>query len=293
MKLVEVDCPVCGSDDYYVTLPDTLGAKPPVFGYKLTPEFRNSYRAVRCRRCSHMYSSPRLENMYAYYKDVSDEVYFNNAPLRAASAKKVIAIIRKIASGGKLLDVGCSMGDFLKEAREYYQVEGLELSDWAADLAEKSGLRVHRTHLEKIAKNGPAYDVVTMWGVIEHFENPRLEMDHIRKILNPNGIVCFWTGDSNSLPARILGRHWWFVIGQHIQFFTRRSIDRLMTDSGFEYIAMHTYPYVISLKYLGTSLSRYPALGSIANWIFKSRLLRDRTITLRLPGEMLGIYRIR
>ncbi len=293
MNFIEVDCPVCGGNTYNIVLADTLGKNPPVFGYKWTPEIRKSYRAVRCRKCSHMYSSPRLEDMYAHYTDVSDAGYVENAPLRAATARKVLQTIHKLAPSGRLLDVGCSIGDFLKEAREYYDVEGLELSEWAADIAEEAGLTIHRKKIEDIVGSGPQYDVITMWGVIEHLEYPAQEMAHIQKLLNPGGIVCFWTGDSGSFPAKVFGKNWWYIIGQHIQFFTCRSADYLMHEHGFDRVFIRTYPYVISLDYLGTSLSRYPVVGYVLNKLLKAPIVRDRTITLKLPGEMFGVYRKR
>src|SRR5436190_22061951 len=103
MKFVEVACPVCGGGDYDVIFPDTLGPRPPVFGYKWVPEVRKMYRAVRCRACRHMYSSPRLENMYAYYTDVSDDGYLANSELRRATAENVLWTRRRFVPSGRLL----------------------------------------------------------------------------------------------------------------------------------------------------------------------------------------------
>ena len=293
MKFIEVRCPVCRHDDYDIVFPDTLGETPPVFGYKWSLETRKCYRIVRCRRCSHMYSSPRLENMYFYYKDVADESYLDNAPLRAATARKVLVTINKLTRGGKLLDVGCSCGEFLKEASKYFMVEGLELSEWSADIAERSGLIIHRKTLEEMSDQESKYDLVTMWGVIEHLEDPLQELTYIQKILKRDGLVCFWTGDSNSITAKILGRHWGYLLGQHVQFFSRRSIDLLMEECGFELVSMKIYPYVINLGYLGTHLAHYPVFGPVLSRILKLGLLRNFTVTLKIPGEMFGVYRKR
>ena len=179
----------------------------------------------------------------------------------------------------------------LKEAQKYYDVEGLELSQWASDIAEQSGLTIHRKKLEDIVNVGPKFDVITMWGVIEHLEYPAQEIVHIRKLLKTGGLVCFWTGDSGSVPAKLFGTNWWYIMGQHIQFFSRKSADYLMNDHGFERVFVRTYPYVISLDYLGTSLSRYPVVGSILNTLLKAPIIRDWTLTLKLPGEMFGVYR--
>lgn len=291
MKLVEVNCPVCSADDYDVFLPDTLGAKPPVFGYKWVPEIRNMYRAVRCRACAHVYCSPRLEDMYAYYTDVVDESYLANEHLRRATAEKVLETIRGFVPSGKLLDVGCSTGDFLVVARKYYEVEGLELSSWASAVAKQHGLTIHVEKLEDLVERKPQYDIATMWGVIEHLEYPAAEVRHINQVLRTGGIVCLWTGDSDSLYAKLLGKRWWYVLGQHIQFWNWRSMDRLFKDCGFERVHKGIYPYVISFKYLGISLSRYKGIGAVARFVFHVLGLDTRLFVIRKSDEMFAIYR--
>ncbi len=291
MKFIEVHCPVCAANDYDVVFPDTLGRRPPVFGYKWVPEIRNMYRAVRCRACAHVYSSPRLDNMYAYYTDVVDESYLANDQLRRETAEIVLQTLRQFAPSGKLLDVGCSTGDFLMVAKKYYDVEGLELSDWAAEIARKQGLTVHVEKLEQLVQAKPLYDVATMWGVIEHLEHPATEARHINRLLRTGGIVTLWTGDSDSFYARLLGQRWWYILGQHIQFFNWRSLDRLMSDCGFVRVHKGVYPYVISFKYLGISMSRYRGIGAVARTAFRLLGLNNRRFVLKKSDEMFAVYR--
>ncbi len=291
MQLIEVPCPVCADSAYDVVFEDTLGARPPVFGYKWVPEIRDMYRAVRCRTCHHMYSSPRLENMYAYYADVSDDGYLDNSGLRRATANRVLGTMRRFVPSGRLLDVGCSTGDFLDVARQWYDVEGLELSVWGAAIARQHGLTVHPATLQEHARTGVRYDVVTMWGVIEHLEYPAAEVRHVNHLMNVGGIFCLWTGDSESFWARVMGRNWWYILGQHVQFFSWRSMDRLMADNGFERVHKGVYPYVISFKYLGISLSRYRGVGALARSLFRVLGLDRRQFVLRKSDEMFAIYR--
>jgi len=291
MEFIEVDCPVCSENDYKVLYPDTLGKNPPIFGYKWVPEIRKMYRTVRCNSCGHVYCSPRLEDMYKYYQDVIDEDYLKNEALRTQTAKHVLPTIRRFVPSGRLLDVGCSTGDFLSVARDFYDVEGLELSDWALEIAKKRGLTIHKKKLSEMTGTGCLYDIITMWGVIEHLEYPLIEMQNVNHLLNKGGIACFWTGNIDSIYAKLFGRNWWYILGQHIQLFSKRSLDRLMHDTGFERLSIGIYPYVMSFKYLGISLSRYPFVGTLAKKLFRLMGLEKRTFTLKKSDEMFAIYR--
>jgi len=291
MNFIEVACPVCEQKENSILYQDTLGKRPPVFGYKWTPEIRLSYQIVRCAECDHCFCSPRIEDMYRYYTDVADESYLLNSELRLKTAKHIIQDIVKLVPTGRLIDIGCSTGDFLTIASPFYAVEGVELSDWAFKLARGKGLNVRKMEIQQLAQTGEKYDVATMWGVIEHLEYPKNELININQILNQGGILCLWTGDIGSIWARMFRQKWWYILGQHIQYFSRHSLTRLMNDCGFECVSDDVYPYVISMGYLGTSLSRYPVIGPIANWVLKRSLFKDRCITLKLSSEIFGIYR--
>lgn len=292
MEFSEVSCPVCEKNNYKVVYQDTLGRRAPVFGYKWTPEIRKMYRLVRCRECDHAYASPRLVDMYKYYEDVKDDEYLKNVSLRKKTAEKVLSTIKTFVKKGRLLDVGCATGDFLEVARNIYNVEGLELSDWAIKLASEKGLKIYKEELQYRAKTcNDHYDVITMWGVIEHLEFPKREIATVNRLLKIDGIVCFWTGDFNSIYSKILGKRWLYLLGQHVQFFSWKSLDRLMKDSGFERVHKGIYPYVISFEYLGISLSRYSVLGGLARSAFKYLGLNKREFTITKSDEMFAIYR--
>jgi 2-polyprenyl-3-methyl-5-hydroxy-6-metoxy-1,4-benzoquinol methylase len=94
------------------------------------------------------------------------------------------------------LDVGRATGDCLEVARaQGYHVEGIELSNWSSTIARERGLVVHQESLATFAATRAArYDVVTLWGVIEHFAEPVAEMRRLRKLLRPGGLLVLWTG---------------------------------------------------------------------------------------------------
>lgn len=287
----KVKCPVCCSEKIYTLYPDTLKDKAPLFNYSFSPEHTLTYQISKCKNCGHAFSVSIPDNFCLNYNDIIDVDYIKSQDQRLLTYRKVIKRLLRLFSFGHLLDVGCATGDFLSIAKSHYEVEGLEPSKWACKIAQEREFIVHNCFLNEI-KVANLYDIVTLWGVVEHFENPKKEIEHISKLLKIGGYVCLWTGDIESLPARLLGRKWWYIQGQHIQFFSKRSLTKLFNDSGFEKVTINIYPYVATFQSLAASLGRYPYLGKfIRNIVNKCSFIRNFSITLLIPGEMFAIFK--
>lgn len=289
--MTEIYCPVCGSSTHTPYIKNTLGNDLPPFDYAFTGRHMRTYEIVKCIECSHGFGIVPHKELWRNYKSVIDREYLSRQDERNLTARNVLEIISKYKERGKLLDVGCATGDFLIEARKYYRdVEGLELSEWSANIARGRGICVHSCTLGDMPST-EKYDIITLWGVIEHFENPQAEIKNIRRLLNNGGIVCLWTGDINNWLARLLGRHWWYIQGQHIQFFSKKSLKRLFNDKNFKTEAILNYPYTANISSLSKSLKRYENLNYIANRLINYQSLENIIIKPHIPGEMLAIFR--
>jgi ubiquinone/menaquinone biosynthesis C-methylase UbiE len=285
-----IPCPVCGSNDQRTLYDDTLGDDLPPFDYAFSPEHMRTYRVVRCNSCSHAFCILPGNNIWKNYKSVVDAEYLSREEAHLLTARNVVKVMGKYIPSGKLLDIGCATGDFLTIAQEQYSVEGLELSEWSSEIAKKRGFTIHTCTISELPLE-EKYDIVTLWGVIEHFESPAPEIAKISRIVRPGGYVFLWTGDIDSWLARLLGKNWWYIQGQHIQFFSNKSLDRLFSDAGFTPVACEKYPFTTNLNSLSKSVFRYRILRPLAKILLQNRFIRDRVITLRLPGEMLAVYR--
>ncbi len=283
-------CPICRSYETAQLYPSDIDLKKLSFTYVKTPDSGKTFRSVRCLNCSHVFCNPLTKNIYKNYEDVVDKKYLHYTESINESAKVILPIIKKYISKGKILDVGCATGEFLSVARDFgYTVEGLELSKWSSDIARSKKIKVYRGLLKSIAsKNSKRYDVITLFGVIEHFEKPADEMTYISKLLKPGGLLVIWTGDINSISSKILKHNWWYWQGQHIQYFSHKSLNLLAKNSGFEHITTKTYPFVATYDLLDNSLSRYrlrKLIMKLSIPFFKAR----STWTFYIPGEMLWL----
>jgi SAM-dependent methyltransferase len=225
------------------------------------------------------------------YQGVVDPIYLASEMQRRETARNVMRRIRQHSpNGGRLLDIGCNTGIFLDEAAKSFEVMGVELSKWAAAEASKRHAvnMVPVSHLEVTKK----FDVVTLFGVIEHFDNPIQELHAIARVLKPGGLFVVYTGDVEALLPRILGKRWWWFQGMHLFYFSLRTLSLMLNRTGFDVVESDNYTVYFQLFSLGISLKRY-SIGKILAPILNLPLLRNRLVGIKLSGEMLIFSRRR
>ncbi len=288
MKLAK--CPICNSSDVVELYPANIELSKLSFTYTKTPDSNKTFRSLKCNKCTHVFCSPIPANIYKNYEDVVDEQYLKYEISAKISAGIIMPLIKKLVPTGKLLDVGCATGEFLTVAKDFgFSVEGLELSKWSSEIAKKRGIKIHRKTLKSLVKEFPEYyDIITLFGVIEHFEFPLDEMNNLNKLLKPGGVLVIWTGDVDSIISKILGRRWWYWQGQHIQYFTEKSLSLLGKLCGIRHIKTDTYPFVATQKLMNNYLGRYYFRPGLMKLLAPFFILKPSWV-LRLPGEMLWI----
>jgi 2-polyprenyl-3-methyl-5-hydroxy-6-metoxy-1,4-benzoquinol methylase len=277
-------CPICDSQKLAEVFPDELLGSTATVDYNFSPKTRLTYRIVDCRDCTHRFVSP-LPSISSTYVENEDPTYLASLPQRQRSAREWLTTVTRYSPDARsLLDVGCATGVFLDVASELLHVEGVELSHWAAQIA----VRRHIVHQRAVSELGldQQFDVVTLWGVIEHFEHLQCELDAIRSLTVSGGHLFIYTGDREALLPRLLGKRWWWYQGMHLQYFSRKTLTQLLKQSGFEVIAVHRLPVFFSLSSLGQSLNRYRLFRPLV-WLLKQLPQNRMLIRLTLSGEML------
>jgi SAM-dependent methyltransferase len=202
-------------------------------------------------------------------------------------------MLRSRHGAGRVVDIGCATGDFLLEAKARgFEPQGIEPSTWSSTIAKERGLPVFPGFLEDAARQPQfrnQFEYAVLLGVIEHFEDPSLQVSYISSLLADGGHLVLWTGDRKSITSKVLGRYWWYWQGQHIQYFTERSLALLLDRHGFRSISFSLYPYGATTETLMNSLTRYRALTPVRPLIRGMLGLLPKIWSLKLPGEMLCI----
>lgn len=260
-----VRCNLCNADDtrelYAATLPP---AHTPTAGSAFlctSPDYGQHYRIVQCKQCGFVYANPRSESgpVLDAYQSVEDPLYEREREGRRWTFRKHLNSLHRLTgepNGGRLLDVGAYTGVFVEVARKAgWNAEGIEPSAWAAKEAQKAGLTVRQGTLATVNYPPESFSAATLWDVVEHFDDPSGELSHIYQLLRPGGFVVVHTIDIGSLTARVMGKHWPFLMEMHIAFFSRSTLRAMLERVGFEYVSDHTQGRYLRLGYLAGRLS--------------------------------------
>jgi len=237
-----------------------------------SPAFRHSgYQLVRCDMCRLLFVNPQAPAMVT--DQIYEKVYFDKrdvatgsvAPekvkeFRLLSGKERLADIEKTKRPpGRLLDVGCAEGFFLESAKAGgWECYGVELSSFGAEVARQAGVGEIFTGTLRDAKYPDNhFDVVTMFDVIEHLHDPKVELEEVLRILKPGGMYYTLTPDAKSPPARLMGKRWFEIKPpEHLFYFSGGNMQDLLRSVGFERISSHSGGKVLTLEYIALVLSR-------------------------------------
>jgi SAM-dependent methyltransferase len=138
------------------------------------------------------------------------------------------------AHPGRVLDVGCGFGHFVRWAEDRgWDAWGYEPDGWARGQSVCSPQRV-RSDLEALPSD---FDLVTMWDVLEHDADPVGLARSLQSRLRPGGRIAVCSPNFEALQRR-----WWWL---------RRSPDRFMA-----YVRPHEHVTQFTPDGLAVALAR-------------------------------------
>lgn len=232
-------CPVCGRHEAEAHLQ------------------KGELRLVRCRQCAMIYTDPVPAEFASgqYYDAAGADYYLSPAKLESDYApvrfERELRIFRRHCAAGAVLDVGCSSGAFLFQLNQrfpgYYQVLGTDVSGPPLDYAERRGVPVVRGNFLEQDFGERKFDAVTFWAVLEHLLEPGQFLAKADSVLNPGGLCFVLVPNLKSLAARLLGARYRYVYPQHLNYFTKATLRRLVEPhfSLVEVRSTHFNPIVV------------------------------------------------
>lgn len=222
-------CPVCGSGRFEKEIDCA--------DYFLTQE---KFTIQRCEACGLLLTNPRpdLAQLGSYYdseayishsnshKGIVSKVY---QQVRNYTLKQKYRMVSKYHSNGKILDIGCATGEFLRVfAQNNWDCTGIEPNEDARNAAaENYGLRVFpEDALGQLPEH--SFDVITLWHVLEHVPFPDERMQQLKKLLKPDGVLFVAVPNCQAFDAQIYQAHWAaYDVPRHLFHFSQSTMGQL------------------------------------------------------------------
>ncbi len=275
VQLESVPCFLCGATDFAVVYHAQYDREKDV---DLVQKFRASGdellidQLVRCRVCTFQYVSPRLRGdlILSGYTEGDDPTYVSQLQARERTFAAALGEIEQAAGGcGRLLDIGTAAGAFVAAARDAgWNAEGCEPNRWLGEWgARHYGITIRQGSVFDQPYEDGAFDVVTLWDVIEHTLNPREMLDRSRTLLKAGGVLVVNYPDIGSWIARALGRRWLFLTSVHLYYFDRRTMARMLASAGFRVERVRPHWQRLELDYIlfrGAAISQPLSKGARA-----------------------------
>jgi len=260
-------CRICGGSYhvvFYAACESNSGGRPDVSPYSCASHSGHSHGTIlRCLSCGIVFMKPKLspEELVFQYSEVIDPVYLDNFPARIVTFQKTLSRIEPyIGRNSRILEVGSYCGAFLRVAREAgLDIVGLEPSAWAVQQSQRvTDAQVVRGTLDDLpAELGP-FDAVAAWDVVEHFADPLAELCKVNRALVHGGRFVFCTLMIDNWFPRLAGQRWPWFMDMHLFYFTRRTIEELLSRAGFRLAESWPYLHITTPEYL---LRKLGAMG--------------------------------
>lgn len=245
MKHLHRTCPLCGADNR--TRPQSRYSK-------------GEWLIKECPRCSFVYlENPPpysdLEENFAWEKTYAREVDYRRkrSPLlywissknkkfkgKYLKRNKLRDLLKSFNVRGKVLEVGCGCGQFLKDLEDGCVPFGIEISKQLAKTAGKAvsnrgGTVINASSLEGLASfDDGSFDCVIMSAYLEHEIQPKEVLKESGRVLRPRGRLIIKVPNYNSINRVIRDRNWCgFRYPDHVNYFTPKSLKEVLKGAGF------------------------------------------------------------
>ncbi len=237
-------CPLCGCDN---------SDQPQ------SPFSQDEWHLKTCARCRLLYLEnalpyEELEENYAWTKTWQHEARkralrrrftgwfrqtIRQARLRWLPHPKGRNLFRRFVGRGKVLDIGCGSGAWLRQLDDAFIPYGIEIDKRAAEIANtyatQRGGQVDAmdalTGLQSL--DADDFDGVLMQSYLEHEIKPLEVLRATGRVLRPEGVVIIKVPNFGCWNRRLQGSGWpGFRFPDHVNYFTAETMCQIVAQAG-------------------------------------------------------------
>lgn len=202
------------------------------------------YTLVKCNNCSLIQTAQSgLKNRNHINQVIYSDEYLENYLKREKELKfrfyLRISEIEKYKKGGKILDIGCSIGLLLECIHEVlkgkWQLYGVDLNEKSIKVAKrrvKASLSVGTLTSTKYPSK--FFDCITCFDVLEHDVNIKRTLQEIRRLLKDDGLLVIQSPNYKSVMANLSGVYWdWWSVPDHVIHFSKDTLIEVLRCNNF------------------------------------------------------------
>lgn len=231
-------CPWCGSDKAQINL-------------WLKDEFltKEDFHICECLNCGLLYTMPRpsKDKIGEYYKS---EEYYSHQENKKGFIPRIYEQVKKVnlkhkyklatqgKQVGKMLDIGCGVGDFLHTAESYgWQCIGVEPSEDAKAIARQRTTANILSSEELENLPDASFDVITMWHVLEHVDDLKWQVTQLQRLIKTKGRIVIALPNYKSYDGQYYKEHWAaYDVPRHLNHFNRSTIAKILTTNDLKLV---------------------------------------------------------
>lgn len=209
------------------------------------------FNIYRCNDCEVLFVADIVVDDN-YYKRYYTKDYYDLGPenpflrLAAGFLQKIsvsgrIKKILKYAKPSKgfklkILDIGCGRGEFLTRLPDkFFEKHGLEINPDGVKASTSAGIHVIKKDIKECTSDDGTYDIVTMWHVIEHLNNPDASLESAGRLLKSGGVLIVSTPNIDSFGFSFSGPDWFHLDSpRHLILYGEAGLMHLLARHGFD-----------------------------------------------------------
>jgi SAM-dependent methyltransferase len=235
VDLQSYPCDLCGSNDYRTVME------------KAGKLIKRPFTIVQCRRCSHVWVSPRVPDalipaLYdaeyfagrGFDTTVSYELESQTGYRSKPIVTQIIDTVRQAFPQNphpRVLDIGCGLGDLVLGMRDRdIESYGTDLSEFAQKVLSERKVPTLDDFSDAPERYRDSFDLVTCIEVIEHTTSPKEFIAFTSQFVKPGGYIFVLTG--NWFVQRLVPGTPYIMPEGHIHYFTPRTLARLFRSAG-------------------------------------------------------------
>jgi len=194
-----------------------------------------------------------------------------SVPFKEPRVFKSFNIVKKYTPG-KILDIGCSTGDFIFELKKLgWNTFGVDISYNALKKSREKNLNVILNDLSfGLPFKDESFDYVYTSEVIEHVLDTSLFLKEIYRVLRPHGTLFLTTPNMVSLTRRItlffgmqpplLGYDFEHNDAGHVRYYTSQVLYNHIKEHGFKIKkSLGDYIHIPRMSYFFKKICSFPA----------------------------------